>query len=144
MYRVQGITDKTAIGLSALCLVHCLAVPLLLLVFPSVALAFFTHELFHQALLFGIVPLSFIALFYGFRLHQNMSVVAAISIGLMFLLAAVLIDHHALEAILGHYGEAILTVIGSVTLAIGHVRNSRFSHQAKLALALKQEQGACS
>nr|WP_296044722.1 MerC domain-containing protein [uncultured Alteromonas sp.] len=53
MEQTQSLGDKLAIGLSALCVIHCLAMPVLLIILPTLgAVLADTHELFHQVILF--------------------------------------------------------------------------------------------
>lgn len=119
--KLQSFTDKTAIGLSAVCILHCLALPLFIILFPSIALMALNDEAFHQGILYVILPLSTIALAIGFNHHRNYSVLIISLTGLVILVSTGFIDHK----LLGHYGEVILTVVGSAIIAFGHFRNSR-------------------
>lgn len=120
--QLQQISDKTAIGLSFLCILHCLFLPLLLLLLPPVTgLLALNDEVFHLALLYVIVPLSSVTLLVGYRKHKQPSVLTAGISGLVLLLAAVLFGHDYL----GETAEVVLTVIGSVAVAWGHLRNYR-------------------
>ncbi|MBJ7527367.1 MAG: MerC family mercury resistance protein [Sphingomonadaceae bacterium] len=47
MSGFNRILDRFAIGLSSLCLVHCLAAPLMLLLLPAAGLGFALPESFH-------------------------------------------------------------------------------------------------
>ena len=53
-----GLLDRFSIGLSALCLLHCLAIPLLISMTPVVATFAFADESFHIALIALVVPTS--------------------------------------------------------------------------------------
>lgn len=129
--QLQQISDKTAIGLSFLCVLHCLFLPLLLLLLPPIAgLLALNDEVFHLALLYVIVPLSAVTLIVGYRRHKQSSVLTTGMTGLTLLLAAVLFGHDYL----GETGEVLLTVIGSVAVAWGHLRNYRLRQ-------CQQEQG---
>jgi hypothetical protein len=119
--RMQQTGDKFAICLSAVCLIHCLAIPLILLVFPSLALASMSDELFHLIMLIGVLPISVLTLGSGFLTHRDKSVLVAGAAGLSFLSATLLTHHH----IFGHWGETLFTVIGSIVVASAHFRNAR-------------------
>ena len=55
MGRTQTLGDRLAIALSSLCVIHCLATPLLLIILPSFGALFAdSHELFHQIILFFV------------------------------------------------------------------------------------------
>lgn len=119
--KLQSFSDKAAISLSFVCVLHCLALPIFLVLFPSLALMTFNDEAFHQWILFGILPLSVIALVIGFLHHHNYSVILISCLGLSILVGTAMLDHE----LLGKYGEILLTVIGSAIIAFGHFRNSR-------------------
>ena len=55
MKTTQVMTDKLAIGLSLLCTFHCLALPILLVLLPSIAALGLDNENFHLGVL-GIFP----------------------------------------------------------------------------------------
>ena len=65
MYKLPEITpflDKYAISVSAMCAVHCLSLPLMLVIFPALGQTILGQELFHVLLLWLVVPLSLISL----------------------------------------------------------------------------------
>ena len=63
MGRTQTLGDRLAIALSSLCVIHCLATPLLLIILPSFGALFAdSHELFHQIILFFVLPVGLAAL----------------------------------------------------------------------------------
>ena len=119
--KLQKMSDITAISLSFVCIVHCLIVPIIFILFPALTLAALTSESFHMWLLLGIFPVSVLALTVGYMQHHNHSVLLISISGLIILLTAPLIGH----AILGGPAEVALTVIGASILAIGHFRNFR-------------------
>lgn len=119
--KLQTFTDKAAISLSFVCVLHCLALPVFLVLSPSLALVALEHESFHQWILFGILPLSVIALVIGFMHHRNYLVVLISCVGLMIIIGTGMVEHE----LLGEYGELLLTVLGSAIIAFGHFRNSR-------------------
>ncbi|TQV72104.1 MerC domain-containing protein [Aliikangiella marina] len=127
---LQPIGDKTAIGLSFLCVVHCLILPLLLILVPSSTLQMFSDEGFHQGILIAVFISSFTALTIGFKKHKQISIVYWISAGLMILFSAALLGHD----LLGEYAEKILTVLGAAIIAIGHIKNYKTCcHSDRLA-----------
>ena len=121
--NLQQISDKAAIGLSALCVVHCvllLLLPfLLVLIPPASSLMALNDEVFHIWLLFAVIPISVFALIMGYYHHRNRRVFALGAAGLFLLIIAALAGHD----VLGEYGEVCLTVIGSVSIAFSHMRN---------------------
>lgn len=112
--------DRAAVFLSALCLLHCLALPLLVAGLPL--LAQFSGSHLHAQMLIIVAPLSVLALGLGFRHHRNTKILWAGFIGLMGLI---------LGATLGHgYGNELIdrgmTIAGSVVLAIAHYYNTTY------------------
>ena len=68
--------DLTAVGLSGLCLVHCLALPLVIALLPF--LARYSDGHLHLQMLTVVLPLSTLALTVGFRRHRDRRIVAAL------------------------------------------------------------------
>jgi len=119
--RIQGTLDKAAIGLSLLCAVHCLVLPVTM-VFAAISLPIgLDNEAFHRWILVGIVPVSVLALLMGCRRHKQASVYALGAAGLVTLLVASFFGHN----LLGEPGEKALTLIGGAVLILGHIQNYR-------------------
>ena len=75
--------DGAAVGLSALCLIHCLALPLVVAGLPF--LAQFAEGHLHAQMLVVVLPLSIVALGLGYRHHRNGRIVAAGAVGMLLL-----------------------------------------------------------
>lgn len=120
----QAIGDKFAIGLSVMCAVHCLLLPLLLVLLPSMAALQLDNEAFHFWMLIAVIPSSLYALTLGCKQHKRYQVFVLGAIGLCLLIAAVALG----EARLGEMGEKLITVLGSGLIVIGHVLNFRLCH----------------
>ena len=117
-----GLLDRIGIGISAFCLLQCLALPLALVFAPVASAGMFSHELFHLVLLTVILPVSLLAFGLGFVRHRNMRmwVPGGVGIGLL-VLAATLEQNH----VVGPAWIAAVTSLGGVGLIIGHWRNMR-------------------
>ena len=63
--------DQTAIALSGLCMIHCVASVAGLFAIGLLSLFGGMGELFHQALLVIIVPVSVVAMVVGYRHHRR-------------------------------------------------------------------------
>ena len=117
--------DGLAMLFSALCLVHCLALPVLVAALPLAASSLVTDERFHQWLLLGAVPTSLIALGWGWRRHRSAQVAGFGLVGMAFMVfAAFGIQFGLLDA----QGGRVLTIIGAVLLAVAHLRNYQLRH----------------
>ncbi|MGM0659402.1 MAG: MerC domain-containing protein [Pseudomonadota bacterium] len=117
-----GALDRIGIGISAFCLLQCLALPLALLFAPIASVGVFSHEVFHMVLLAVILPVSLLAFGLGFMQHRNMRMWVPAGIGLALLvLAAVLEQNH----VVGPGWIAMVTSLGGLGLIIGHWLNLR-------------------
>ena len=114
--------DKVAILLSGACLVHCLATPVLLTLLPILSSSILADDvLFHQILLWAVLPISCAALLIGCRKHKNLSILATGAIGLGILLLVAFFGHDWF----GITGEKIATSVGGIILATSHFLNYR-------------------
>ncbi len=115
--------DKAAIGLSILCTVQCLLLPVILVLVPAVSgVLAFDDELFHRWLLFAVLPISLFAVISGYFHHRRIVALLVSGIGMALLLFAVVEGHDRL----GELGEVVVTVIGSLFVACGHFVNLKW------------------
>ncbi len=121
MSKTQSTTDKVAISLSLVCIIHCFFAPSLI-IFTYGFLSFSVeNEFIHYVILILALPISILALSLGYRNHKNITFLVIGILGLSFLITAVLFGEGSLEK--------ILTVIGSITIAYAHFRNHRVCKQ---------------
>ncbi|MCH6549232.1 MAG: MerC domain-containing protein [Proteobacteria bacterium] len=123
--KTTSLLDNAAVALSGLCLLHCLALPMLIAVLPF--LGQFGAGHFHIQMLIAVVPVSIIAFALGFRRHHSRSVVAWGGVGVLLLMVGGTIAH-------GSYGivaDRLLTICGALILAAAHYFNNRFSRHRK-------------
>jgi len=123
MRRLHTLLDGLAVLVSGLCAVHCLALPVLLLVFPLLIGSVFTDEDFHQLILWVIMPTSVIAVAAARYRHPDTKVLLWVGSGMALLLLAAFWAHDHAPA----WVDVSLTTIGGLVLAIGHIRNVRMS-----------------
>lgn len=119
MKNVQTVIDKTAIGFSLICTMHCLLLPAAITLLPALAATSLQDEMFHRLLLIAVLPTSMIALVMGCRKHQSRSIVLIGLLGLGILTLTAFLGHD----VLGTVGERIMTLSGSTLIAFGHFRN---------------------
>ncbi len=117
--------DRAALGASLLCLVHCLALPLLLAALPTLAEVIAIPESFHSWLLLFAIPASGAALMSGRARHGALWPICAGAFGLLFLTLGALVFGHT-------SGETAFTVAGSLALATAHIGNWRLRHACKV------------
>ena len=125
MRLTQEYSDKTAISLSALCLVHCLLVPSFLVFLSGYISLSYNNEFIHYAILFIAIPVSLYALITGVKNHKSFTY---LYVGLSGILALVLAVTFGVQ-IWGETGEKILTTIGALLVAISHFKNYRLCRE---------------
>ena len=121
-----GWADRMAISASSLCAIHCLALPVILSVFPAVGGAFFGEEAFHVWLIWAVVPLSVLSLLLGCTRHKSTMVIYCGLAGVSILIVSALLGHE----ILGEISERVSTVAGSVIIAFAHMKNFSLCRQS--------------
>lgn len=124
----QRTLDALAVSLSGLCLIHCLALPLALTLFPIFASALADDALFHRLLYLAVLPTSCLAFVLGYRHHRDRSLILVGGVGIFILGLAALLGHD----LFGQSGERWVTSLGGLVLAAAHVinyRHSRAEHQ---------------
>lgn len=120
MNKLINTGDKLAIGLSFMCVLHCIALPLVLFFLPTVTgLLALNDERFHLWLVFAVIPISLFAVISGYVHHKGSKVLLVSAAGLAMLISAVTFGHDAL----GETGEVIFTLLGSGLVAFGHISN---------------------
>jgi hypothetical protein len=113
--------DYAGMAASSLCLLHCLAMPLLLAAFPLLGLGEEHHHL-HDLLLAGVTVPVLLALVPGFIAHRDRRPLMLGGAGLALFLLAVLVAGPRL----GQGAETTLAVASSVLLLMAHRRNHVF------------------
>lgn len=145
----HGWADKLAISMAAVCAVHCLLTPILIVLLPIVATSFFVHEDFHLWMLYLVIPTTSFAMFMGCRQHKDKWVAALSALGLSVLIAALVYERRqapnsevAAEAHCQHCVRDIseeplplnvaawINTFGGLLLASAHIRNYRLCRRA--------------
>ncbi len=119
MQASSANADKAAIGLSLVCVVHCLLTPVAIAMIPALGATFLEDESFHYAVLFLVLPTSLFALSLGCRKHGHFKILITGLLGLFVLFLVPILG----EDVTGETGEKILTVAGATIIAYAHVRN---------------------
>ena len=116
--NTQLFTDKLAISLSAICVLHCLFMPSFLILSSWFAAFSIDNEFIHYAILTVAIPVSAFALIKGFKNHKKLSYFVYGFFGLFLLAFAVLA-----AGITGEIGEKSLTLLGSLFVIYAHYNN---------------------
>ena len=112
----NGAIDRAAIGLSGLCLVHCIATAVLVMMLASAG-GLLVDPRIHEVGLMLAMLLGVIGLGRGAMIHGFMLPVAIGSLGLGTMAGSLTLGHGA--------EEVVYSVLGVLVLALGHDLNRR-------------------
>ena len=152
-YSKKQISDKLSICLSLCCILHCIALPVLILIIPSISSFWINDENVHIFLVLLAIPISLFAMGKSLRIHNNYKCIALAVVGLLLLVAAIFMhdigfigehgheehgheengqdDHgHEEHGGIGETLETIFTVIGGLILLSAHYLNIRLSNKS--------------
>ncbi|MDC0980145.1 MerC domain-containing protein [Bdellovibrionales bacterium] len=131
--------DTSGIVLSGLCVLHCIAVPIVLFLFPTVAAQFLPSEDGTHAILLGfILGVAGVAFVSGFRVHGKYQPIIWMAIGMSLIFYATYFAHDDL----GHVWEPILAIVGSLALIQAHRLNHVHCQSCGSDLDLEVKTGA--
>lgn len=108
--------DRIAIGLSGLCLVHCLASAILVAMLASAG-GMLLNPVIHEVGLLVAIGLGLVALGRGIVEHGFMMPAAVGGLGLGVMAGALRLPHDG--------AEVVYTILGVAILALGHDLNRR-------------------
>lgn len=111
--------DRSAIGLSGLCLLHCMFGMVALALLSASSSAFFGHDI-HKTGLAIALPLAILGLVAGAMKHRRRGALALGAVGLLAMSVALMMPHGA--------PELVLTIVGVVLVAAAHWFNMRWTH----------------
>ena len=127
MKVMQEISDKTAISLSMICLVHCLVLPSFLVILSGYFTLSYENELVHYLLLLIAIPVSFYALINGARNHSNFIYLMMGIVGISSLIFAVTMGVELWD----ESGEIVFTTIGASLVAFSHYKNYKLCREVE-------------
>lgn len=120
---MKKVWDRLGIAFSSACVVHCILVAFLPLIFPAISA--YTHSSWVHVVV-GIIilftsPLAFIP---GYRKHGLTWILTTAVSGLFFILLGILLE--------GKFTDQIthgISIFGSLLLVVAHVKNIQHSHR---------------
>ncbi|MDB2416270.1 MerC domain-containing protein [Pseudomonadales bacterium] len=118
---VIATMDRSAVGLSVLCIAHCLIVPFVVTMVPSLAAYWFAGENLHLMLLYLVLPTTIVGIGLGCRRHRSYGILFLAVSGPLLLVFAFLFGHN----LFGEAAERLLTVVGAGCVMIAHIQNFR-------------------
>lgn len=114
----SSLLDRLAIGLSGLCLVHCVAGVAFVGLF-AVSGQMLDHDV-HVIGLMLALPLAMVALWRGQLVHRRRVIAALGACGIALMAASVFVAH-------GAPAEILASVLGVAMLGVAHLWNMRAS-----------------
>lgn len=119
-----GFWDRVGIGLSGICAIHCLLVPVIVALIPLWPAFEEFHEYTHLIFFIAIAPAVYLSLR---QRHKSPKITVLLISGLFLIFLAWYFND-----ILGEYGEAGITLVGSILLITGHWLNYRSKSKTKI------------
>ena len=127
----QKLFSNITYVFSSVCLLHCLAVPFIILLMPAIALLF--SELIETLLIVSIIPISAIGFAPTWFRHKNYRLLRIYLLSLLTLVGGHFLFHSehlssglTLNAQL--FGQLTLTLIGAIGLAYAVYKNNKHTH----------------
>ena len=109
----KQFSDKLSICLSLCCILHCIALPVIILTIPSFASLWINNEKVHVILVLFAVPISLFAMAKSLRVHHNYKCISLAVIGLSLLVGAIFMhdinfgsESHSGHEEVAHHEEA--------------------------------------
>jgi len=119
---LRSRADAVGMGLSLLCMIHCLAFPVLVSFAPTLIKALPGDDATHRILTIAIGLAGALAFRNGYRLHRRISILFLFLSGMALVCTPAVLG----EKTVSPFGGAGLTVAGSVLLVTAHWRNRSF------------------
>ena len=105
----KQFSDKLSICLSLCCILHCIALPVIILIIPSFASLWINNEKVHVILVLFAVPISLFAMAKSLRVHHNYKCISLAVIGLSLLVGAIFMHDINFGSESSHIGHAEAT-----------------------------------
>lgn len=116
------IWDKFGICASALCLLHCIATSFIIMLFPSIQSVLGDNHFIHEIFAVIVITLVIIAVYPQCHRHGHKDIIAFAVAGSALIISAIFLFEDIPYL---HYG---LTITGSLSLIIAHVKNMKLRH----------------
>lgn len=111
--------DWVGVGISILCIIHCVLIGLLFILYP-VGISFFPEEDWtHVVMLSFVLGVAGIAFISGYRKHKKIEPVLWMILGVALVSFAAFFVHD----LLGHSWEPLFAIAGGAALIRAHILN---------------------
>lgn len=120
---MKKIWDRLGITFSSLCVVHCILVAFIPLIFP--ALHYFVHlDWIHGAVAASLLITTPMAFYPGFKKHGLTWILILASFGVIVILSGMILENKTTEVI-----SHSVSIIGSLLLVAAHLKNLKHSRK---------------
>jgi hypothetical protein len=117
--KLVASLDTLGIAASSLCMVHCLAMPLVIGILPILGLQFLEGHSAHVILAGFVLSFALLAVVPGYLKHRRKDILGMMLVGLSLVLYATFVA----ERTLGEAWELPLITVGNLILVATHFRN---------------------
>ena len=125
MKSYQMGADKFSITLSVVCAFHCLILPVLITLAPTLSALNLDDERFHFWMVVAVLPISVYGLTLGCKKHKRYQLLFLGFVGLSLLISALLLEDQLDVLNSSVINEKSMTLLGAIFLATGHWLNYR-------------------
>ena len=122
-----SLADRIGIWMSALCVVHCVATPVLISMSAVFAHFLPGEESTHRTLATLVATVGAVALLRGFRMHGRRRILALMALGLAFIFLGAWFGDH----LPSHMWEVLVTLTGSSLMIAAHRMNHTFCNNCR-------------
>lgn len=116
---IRALADGVGVLGAAACALHCVALPVLLVLGATAPTLFLGDESFHRSMLWLVVPSALLAMGLGCWRHKDRRVLFLGLLGVVGIVLSATLPHE----LLGEAGEKVGTVVSAALLIAAHVRN---------------------
>ena len=119
----SDISDRIGILLSALCCIHCMAIPFLIIFAPAMS-DIFQNEIIHTVAIVLVVPVGLYSFISKLKVHKNKTPLFIGILGMLTLISGHLFHEFSVVKDI-HIIEIISSIVGGVALVVAHIYNVR-------------------
>ncbi len=122
--KLIAALDMAGMTASTLCLIHCLAMPVIIALIPTFAAQLFESEWFHVVLAFAVLAFCLLAFIPGYSRHHDKRLIWIGVVGLSFVFFATFVARYWSEQ-----AEIGLVTVGNLVLVAGHLLNRKLTNK---------------
>lgn len=122
--RLIAALDMAGMTASTICLVHCLAMPVVIALIPAFAADLFESEWFHITLAFAVLIFCLLAFVPGYFRHKDKRLIGIGVTGISLVFFATFVARYW-----GETAEISIVTVGNLVLVAGHLLNRKLTHK---------------